>query len=145
MQNCKSCKYKIICPQFIAWTNEYGMITKKELKYCSQYDKDMSCKYDLSELYKKIFKFDIVQKIIREEYVGNMQMCAETKLIIVCKNDLSRTEYSDLKDIVWNYREDNSLELTYQVLEEQQFAEEYYINRNFIEFIEKESFDDKEN
>lgn len=142
MKNCKSCKYRKICPQTINWTNEYGLITKKELTCCSQYDKDMSCKYDLTDLYKIIFEFDDVIYIMRKEYVGNLQMCAETKLYIICKDGLFREAEIRISEKIWHYKEEYNLELDYYILTKSQIQ-----NRNLedMELIERVSFYDKEN
>lgn len=138
MKNCQNCKHKNICPQYIPWTNEYGMITKKELTLCSQYDKDMSMKYDLSELYQKIFEFNDVIKIIREEAEGFSQNLYETKLSIICKNDIEKDEYCKISDTIWFYKKENNLEISHIMLEESQFNPEDYESLNNIEFIEKE-------
>lgn len=138
MKSCKNCKYNSLCPQFIPWTNEYGMITKKELTLCSQYDKDMFRKYELSELFQKIFEFDNVLKIIREEAEGFSQNLYETRLSIICKNNIEKEEYFQISDMIWFYKEENNLEISYVILEESQFNPEDYESLNNIEFIEKE-------
>ena len=150
MKNCKNCLYRRDCAQYITFTNDYGMITKKELTLCSEYDKDLSSKYDLSDFYNLVFNFDFVkvQKIIREEYVGFKQMLAETKLTIICEDDPSFVAAEDLNSKMWYYFQENNLEVTYEILEEHQVADRLktnYYEELGAEIIERESFYDQKN
>lgn len=150
MKNCKNCLYRQKCSQCINFINDYGMITKKELTLCSEYDKDISVKDDLSDFYNFIFNFDFVnvQKIIREEYVSFKQMLAKTKLTIICEDNTLLVAAEDLNRKIWYYFQENNLEVTYEILEEHEVADRlknnYYEDLG-AEIIERESFYDEKN
>lgn len=150
MKNCINCLYRQKCAQCIAFINDYGMITKKELTLCSEYDKDISVKDDLSDFYNFVFNFDFVnvQKIIREEYVGFKQMLVKTKLTIICEDNSLFVAVEELKRKIWYYFQENNLVVTYEILEEHQVADR--LNNNYYEdldaeIIERESFYDEKN
>ena len=148
MKSCKNCKYRNLCSQYIVFVNDYGMTTKKELTLCSEYDKDLSAKYDLSDFYNFVFSFDFVNvtKIIREEYVGHKQMLAETKIIIIYEDNPSLVAANDLNEKIWNYFSENNLEVIYEIFEEYQVADIFdtnYFEDLDAEIITKETFYDK--
>lgn len=122
MRKCDNCLNKDFCSQKIYFTNEFGMIDQKQISLCSEYEKNIELKYDLTELYTILFKYREVLTIYREEFYGILQdTCGETKLYLIINPNINRQTDIEIREKIYNFKTLYNLELIYGVFNEQTF------------------------
>ena len=134
MRSCDNCIHKDGCTKKICWTNEYGMVTNKEISLCSEYEKDLRSRYDLTELYKILFNYDEVLTIYRKEIFGPLQdLIGETKLYLIVDRNIDRAIDIEICEKIHEFKELHNLEtkILFDRFNEQTFKSIYYNDKDF--------------